>query len=558
MMPIRLCAEPAAIDRYSRCCAREIGFEHQRRHADHAVQRRAQLVAHVGHELALGAVGVLGALLGRLQLAACARPPAVRAWRDAGQLGVADSISASMALKPADSRPISSAPLGAVDADAVVAVHAHAGHGLREPRSGATIDALHARATARPRGPSRAGTPPAPMTSTRRIDGLQLVEAGLDVHRPDCAPLCTTGRIDRDRRRRARPPSAPSTRGRRAGERVARVVGDARADPVVDGRGRHVAAGSAASAACPRRSAGRRTPAPRRCWRRPRRPACRRRRAARCGTRCSPTPSMLPSASASARALASTVMSVSRLADARVRAGQRKKPRHLPIGPPSDSPSASAAAADCGMSRPSCAWRNPRTLSCRAPPAAARSPACCCSPWRWPARRTTPHGAGSDRADSREVKAVFLVNFLSFAEWPAAKLGAPPAQLDDRRPGRSLVRGARGAGRRRPHGRTAARSPCRRSTRRSRRLDGAPACSSPSSQARRLPAVLRALADATVLTVGDTDGFAQRRRGHQPLHVRQPRAHRSEQHGGGTGGRAPERQPDAARPDRGVRQRRRR
>jgi hypothetical protein len=29
------------------------------------------------------------------------------------------------------------------------------------------------------------------------------------------------------------------------------------------------------------------------------------------------------------------------------------------------------------------------------------------------------------------------------------------------------------------------------------------------SQARRLPAVLRAVADATVLTVGDTDGFAR-------------------------------------------------
>src|SRR5690349_21162887 len=32
-------------------------------------------------------------------------------------------------------------------------------------------------------------------------------------------------------------------------------------------------------------------------------------------------------------------------------------------------------------------------------------------------------GSASDRADSREVKAVFLINFLSFAEWPPAKLG---------------------------------------------------------------------------------------------------------------------------------------
>src|SRR6185503_2155798 len=38
-------------------------------------------------------------------------------------------------------------------------------------------------------------------------------------------------------------------------------------------------------------------------------------------------------------------------------------------------------------------------------------------------------GSNSARADSRDVKAVFLVNFLSFAEWPAAKLGAPGARL---------------------------------------------------------------------------------------------------------------------------------
>ena len=38
-------------------------------------------------------------------------------------------------------------------------------------------------------------------------------------------------------------------------------------------------------------------------------------------------------------------------------------------------------------------------------------------------------GGGSERADSREVKAVFLLNFLSFAEWPTGKLGAAPARL---------------------------------------------------------------------------------------------------------------------------------
>ena len=43
----------------------------------------------------------------------------------------------------------------------------------------------------------------------------------------------------------------------------------------------------------------------------------------------------------------------------------------------------------------------------------------------------TPYQAAgaSDRADSRDVKAVFLINFLSFAEWPPAKLGPPSSRL---------------------------------------------------------------------------------------------------------------------------------
>ena len=38
----------------------ELGLQRQLGHADHAVHRRADLVAHVGEELALGAVGLLG------------------------------------------------------------------------------------------------------------------------------------------------------------------------------------------------------------------------------------------------------------------------------------------------------------------------------------------------------------------------------------------------------------------------------------------------------------------------------------------------------------------
>jgi hypothetical protein len=116
-------------------------------------------------------------------------------------------------------------------------------------------------------------------------------------------------------------------------------------------------------------------------------------------------------------------------------------------------------------------------------------------------------GAGADRADSREVKAVFLINFLSFADWPTTKLGAPSgkfiiAVLGD--PSfAALVESA--AGGRVVNGRTIAvlaiDMPEQAAT--AHLLFIAP------SQARRLPAVLRAVADATVLTVGDTDGFAR-------------------------------------------------
>ena len=116
------------------------------------------------------------------------------------------------------------------------------------------------------------------------------------------------------------------------------------------------------------------------------------------------------------------------------------------------------------------------------------------------------HG-GSNRADSREVKAVFLLNFLSFAEWPAAKLAAPPARvtvailgdplfatLVDKAAAGRLVNG-------RPIVVQAVDTP--------EQAGAAHVVFIASSQARRLPAVLRTVADATVLTVGDTDGFAR-------------------------------------------------
>ena len=46
---------------------RQRRVQQQARHADHAVERRADLVAHVGEKLALGAAAVFGALAGRVQ-----------------------------------------------------------------------------------------------------------------------------------------------------------------------------------------------------------------------------------------------------------------------------------------------------------------------------------------------------------------------------------------------------------------------------------------------------------------------------------------------------------
>jgi len=116
--------------------------------------------------------------------------------------------------------------------------------------------------------------------------------------------------------------------------------------------------------------------------------------------------------------------------------------------------------------------------------------------------------AGSPgRADSREVKAVFLVNFLSFTEWPATKLGQAPARLviavlGDPSFGAVVEKAAAGhTVNGRPIAVQIVESP--------EQAMGAHLVFIASSQTRRLPAVLRTLASATVLTVSDTDGFAQ-------------------------------------------------
>ena len=116
--------------------------------------------------------------------------------------------------------------------------------------------------------------------------------------------------------------------------------------------------------------------------------------------------------------------------------------------------------------------------------------------------------AGSpERANGQDVKAVFLVNFLSFSEWPAAKLGPVPARvviavLGDPEFAEVVEKAAAGhTANGRPIVVQSAESP--------EHAAGAHLVFIASSQAGRLPAVLRTLAAASVLTVGDTDGFAQ-------------------------------------------------
>ena len=74
MMPSRRLAARVDLRRGSRAAARvEVGLQRQVRHADDGVHRRADLVAHVGEESALGLVGRLGRGAGLLRLVEQAR-----------------------------------------------------------------------------------------------------------------------------------------------------------------------------------------------------------------------------------------------------------------------------------------------------------------------------------------------------------------------------------------------------------------------------------------------------------------------------------------------------
>ncbi len=110
-------------------------------------------------------------------------------------------------------------------------------------------------------------------------------------------------------------------------------------------------------------------------------------------------------------------------------------------------------------------------------------------------------------ADSRRVKALFVVNFLSFAGWPASKLGPAPARLviaviGD--PGFATLIGDAAAGRD-----VAGRKVVVKAVAAPEDALDAHLVFIASSQARNVPALVRALAGAELLTVGDTDGFAR-------------------------------------------------
>jgi hypothetical protein len=110
-------------------------------------------------------------------------------------------------------------------------------------------------------------------------------------------------------------------------------------------------------------------------------------------------------------------------------------------------------------------------------------------------------------ADSRQVKAMFVVSFLNFTEWPAGRLGpggAPLviAVLGD--PTFAALVGEAAAGRI-----IAGRKVSVRAVAVPDEVGDAHLVFVSGSLAGRLPSVLWSLAGKSVLTVGDTDGFAR-------------------------------------------------
>ena len=105
-----------------------------------------------------------------------------------------------------------------------------------------------------------------------------------------------------------------------------------------------------------------------------------------------------------------------------------------------------------------------------------------------------------------EIKAAFMYNFAKFVQWPAASFGGPQAPLI------VCVMGEDGLG---PALDTIDHKVAQGHevrVRRRVRLDDAKSCHIlfiAASERGRLPAILRALNGASVLTISDIDGFAE-------------------------------------------------
>jgi hypothetical protein len=120
----------------------------------------------------------------------------------------------------------------------------------------------------------------------------------------------------------------------------------------------------------------------------------------------------------------------------------------------------------------------------------------------------TPASARSStaQADAGLVKAAFIINFLKFVEWPAADAAARPALtvavLGDEAFVAVLSRAAAGQS-------VQGRSVAVRAVTDVSGAQDAHLIFISGSQARNLRAILREVEGRSVVTVGDTDGYAQ-------------------------------------------------
>jgi hypothetical protein len=112
----------------------------------------------------------------------------------------------------------------------------------------------------------------------------------------------------------------------------------------------------------------------------------------------------------------------------------------------------------------------------------------------------------SAQTDAGLVKAAFIINFLKFVEWPAADLssgaGLTVAVLGDDAFGAVLSRASAGQT-------VQSRGVTVRAITRAGDANGAHLLFIAGSQERSLSAILRAIEGRAVLTVGDTEGYAQ-------------------------------------------------